>query len=98
MAKKKTNYSGGNFTPRKPDFELSVFDKATQERAKVGVAWINEKGHISIRLNLCTVLHARDGLLITLFPTDQEEKPEETKEEKSRPPIPLAPLTATAPF
>lgn len=70
MAKKKSNYSGGSYVPRKPDFDVCVLDKNTDERAKVGGGWLNEKGQISIKLNLCTVIHAREGLVITLFPTD----------------------------
>lgn len=55
---------------RQPDFILSVFDKQTEYKGRVGAAWLNEKGHISIKLNTCVVLRADENLMITLFPND----------------------------
>lgn len=52
---------------RKADFDLSVLNKATEERGVIGGAWQNEDGSISIVLNPCVVLTSDKNLMIRLF-------------------------------
>jgi len=56
----------------KPDYDLSVKNKATEESCRVGAGWLNPGGSISIRLNLLTVLTSDREVLITLFPKNKE--------------------------
>jgi hypothetical protein len=56
----------------KPTHQLKIRDKATGEVSLVGVAWINEKGWFSIKLNAHVVLsevQLRDSYL-SLYPSD----------------------------
>jgi hypothetical protein len=53
---------------RKPDFWVKALDKDTNEKAKIGAAWQNNDGSVSIDLNPFVVLAARKSLVITLFP------------------------------
>ena len=56
-------------TKRKPDYDLSALNKADDRlKGKVGAAWINEDGTISVVLNPFTYLHQDGHLLLTLFP------------------------------
>ena len=61
---------------KKPTHDLSVKDNETGDYAKIGVAWLNEDGHISIKLHPCVVIsyEGLKGKLLTLFPckTDKE--------------------------
>ena len=60
---------------RKPDYDLSALDKVTDMRGKVGAAWINTNGTISIRLNPWVVLDgANKELVITLFQVNNHSK------------------------
>lgn len=71
---------------RKPDFWLKAFDKHLGKTSanKVGAAWANEDGSISIDLNsfvtLETVTRVPEDLVITLFPIDRGKMVEETDE------------------
>lgn len=61
---------------KKPTHELCVKDLESQDRGKIGVAWENEDGSFTIRLNPCTSL-TYDGMknkALSLFPirTDAE--------------------------
>lgn len=58
--------------PRQPDFHLKALDKDTDKTAKIGAAWQNENGTISLVLNPFVVLNANDDLLLTLFPADEK--------------------------
>jgi hypothetical protein len=53
---------------RKPEYRLKVLRKSTEETAEQGAGWVNENGSITIRLNLCAVIHSDPDLLVTLFP------------------------------
>lgn len=53
---------------RQPDYELSMLDKATEQRGRVGAAWKNKDGRISIVLNPCVVLHSSGNMILNLFP------------------------------
>lgn len=62
MAKKQSN-SG----VRQPDYDLAVLNRETEQKGRVGAAWLNPDGSISIRLNPMVVLDSRPELVITLF-------------------------------
>lgn len=53
---------------RKPDYRLGAMNKATDEKANVGAAWINENGSISVVLEPFVTLRADKNLVLTLFP------------------------------
>lgn len=52
---------------RTPDFDLSVLNKETGEKGKVGAAWRNEDGSISITLNSHVHLKQDKAEILTLF-------------------------------
>lgn len=55
---------------RKPDYDVSALNKDNERKGKIGAAWANPDGTISIVLNTFIVLDTgRDNLLITMFPT-----------------------------
>lgn len=56
--------SGG----RSPDWELKYFNKETQVSAQVGVAWSNDNGSLTLKLNPCVVLSQSKEAVFTLFP------------------------------
>ena len=63
---------------RRPDYNLSAFNKATNQKGPVGAAWRHEDGSIRIVLNYLTVFPTNDpNLVLTLFPANAstEEKP-----------------------
>lgn len=75
---------------RKPDYRVGALDKATDEKATVGGAWINPDGTISIVLNSFVVLNANKSLLITLFPNEKEilsSKDEGVKSRSTQKPV-----------
>lgn len=53
---------------RKPDYWVKALDKGTNAKAKVGAAWANSDGSVSIDLNAFVVLTASPDLVVTLFP------------------------------
>ena len=52
---------------RQPHYEFRGLNKATDEKAQVGVAWINDDGSIRVKLNPFIVLTAGPDLILTLF-------------------------------
>lgn len=57
---------------RAPDYHLKALNKRTDERSgKLGAAWLNSDGSISLVLDMCTSLVSNPDLVLTLFPTDQ---------------------------
>jgi len=62
---------------RKPDYWFNALDKDTNQKAKVGAAWKNADGSISVDLNAFTVLSARRSLVLTLFPIERGVTTEE---------------------
>ena len=59
-----------NKQSRTPDYNLKTLNKTTSEKCRVGAAWANEDGSISIVLNSFVVLPASKELEIRLFPYD----------------------------
>lgn len=60
---------------RKPDYWVKAIrgPKGSKETAKVGAAWKNPDGSISVDLNAFIVLTATPDLTVTLFPVDRAE-------------------------
>lgn len=59
---------------KKPDYDLCVKPKTGEGyNAKVGVAWRDEEGRISIKLNTCAVLSHADDVWISLYPAKNKE-------------------------
>lgn len=57
--------------PRKPDYWVKAMDKGTNEKRKIGAAWANPDGSISIDIDAFTVINSLPDLVITLFPIDR---------------------------
>lgn len=59
-------------TGRKPDYNLGALDKTTDMKGKIGAAWVNPNGTVSIRLNPWVVLDGSNPeLVLTLFPYEE---------------------------
>jgi hypothetical protein len=55
--------------PNAPNYVLMVKPKRQNAVAtKVGVAWMDEEGRLSIKLEPCVVLHWNDDLWLSLYP------------------------------
>lgn len=67
------------FKGRKPDYWVKAMSKATNEKRKIGAAWNNADGSVSVDIDAFTTLHGGPDLVITLFPitrgvnTDDED-------------------------
>lgn len=59
---------------RKPDYIVKALDKQTDDKARVGAAWQNPDGTVSVVLNSFTVLKGGKETLITLFPNKGENR------------------------
>lgn len=57
---------------RKPDYDMSAMNKETDEKARVGAAWANEDGTISVVLSPFIKLEVSKNLVITLFPVKKK--------------------------
>ena len=55
---------------RQPDFHVHALDQTNEARARIGAAWKNDDGSISIRLDPFVVLTAAPTLLVRLFIND----------------------------
>lgn len=56
---------------RLPDYAVHAMNKDTDEKARVGGAWINDDGSIAIRLDNFVHLIGSKSLVITLFSNDR---------------------------
>lgn len=57
-------------TGRRPDFNLAVLNKRTgQKNSKVGAAWVNADGSISVKTDYPFSLDHDPDVIYTLFPT-----------------------------
>lgn len=61
-------------TGSRPTHRLTVFNKETQDKGEIGVAWENTDGSFSIRLNRSVVLSERDNWIIKLWPDRQQQQ------------------------
>lgn len=57
-----------NKVSRTPDFDVKALKKNTNEKARIGAAWANEDGSVSIVLDAFVVVPSSPDLIITLFP------------------------------
>jgi hypothetical protein len=57
--------------PRKPDYILKA-KRGGKTSGRLGAAWKNPSGNISIILDVCTCLVESENLQVTLFPNDRE--------------------------
>jgi len=62
------------FEARRPDYILSVKVKdAAASKRRLGAAWQNNDGSVSIQLDPCTVISWKDNVYMTLFPTPADK-------------------------
>lgn len=55
-------------TTRTPDYQVKALNKRTDEKGKIGVAWINEDKSITMVLHGFITIEADRDVIITLFP------------------------------
>ncbi len=64
-------------TPRSPDYQIKATTRpniAPKRAGRVGAAWKNEDGSLSIVLDPFVTLVAADDLIITVFPIDRRSE------------------------
>lgn len=61
--KSKTTKSGG----RQPDYDLSFLNKDTGQKGRIGAAWSNPDGSISLTLNPMVTVPSDQNLVLKLF-------------------------------
>lgn len=59
---------------RLPDYDVKALNKATDEKSRIGAAWINPDGSIAVVINPFTVIRGGKDLLITLFPREKDKE------------------------
>ncbi len=60
---------------KEPDYRVAALRKSTQDNnGNIGVAWVDEKGRISVKLDSFVVLEGGPDLVLSLFPKDYHEK------------------------
>lgn len=59
-------------TNKKPDFNVTCYNKETGESGTVGAAWNNDDGSISMKLIPFVRLEQKDGFTFRLFPTNKD--------------------------
>lgn len=59
---------------RRPDYDIKALNKETQQRMKIGAAWLRDdgSGQIYIKLEPFVVLRGEVDMAITAYPTDEE--------------------------
>jgi hypothetical protein len=61
--------------PTRPTHVIKVMDRSTGRKGgRVGAAWVNPDGSISIHLDTGVTLSWNDGLMITAFENDRYEE------------------------
>lgn len=58
---------------RLPDYSVNVLSKKTEQRGKIGGAWLNEDKSITVVLDMLVIVPSDKDLLITLFPRKEEK-------------------------
>jgi hypothetical protein len=58
---------------RPPDYQVSAWNHATDLKGRIGVAWLNASGRISLHLDPFVVIQGSQDLQITLFPNEERE-------------------------
>lgn len=62
-----------------PHWDVSYLNKTTERKGRIGAAWNNDDGTISVVLNPLVVIDAKEDILITLFPKGKTFKPKSKK-------------------
>jgi hypothetical protein len=69
--------TGGSNLPkgksRTPDYVVKAVDKESGRKMRVGAAWLNDNGTISIDLDVFVVLEGSRRPTINLFPWEESE-------------------------
>lgn len=60
---------------RLPNYRVAALNKRTDAKGRVGAAWSNDDGSISVVIDPFVTLHGGKDMIITLFP---DNKPRET--------------------
>jgi hypothetical protein len=58
----------------RPHWRISALNKNTNESGEIGVAWNNEKGHISIKFNPFVNVPTGQDFVISMFPIAPKEE------------------------
>lgn len=87
-------------TGRSPDLYLKAMNKATgQKSGRLGVAWTNDDGSLSLALDMCVTLTSDPDVVYTLFPNDQRYEAEPKARKKKNPTMADLPVSvAHKPF
>lgn len=59
---------------RKPDYNFRALNKATEERGRLGAAWNNQDGSITVVIDPFVVVPTGKQFLLTLFPYKAERE------------------------
>jgi hypothetical protein len=59
---------------RQPDYQLWGLDKETEQKSRIGAAWNEDKGRISIKLDPFVTLTNNGSLVLSLFPVNERDK------------------------
>lgn len=57
---------------RTPDFVVKAMQRETDRSQRIGAAWMNDNGSVSIDLDPFVVLEGKDRPIVTLFPWDEK--------------------------
>lgn len=58
---------------RTPDYQVKALNKENNRAHRVGAAWLNDNGSISIEIDEFVVLSGKDKYMtVTLFPWDEK--------------------------
>lgn len=58
---------------RKPDYRLAVMDKEFDKKGRIGAAWANDDGSISIVIDPGCSASYNPNFVYTLFPNDDKK-------------------------
>lgn len=57
---------------RTPDFQVKAMNKENNRSHRIGAAWLNDNGTLSIDIDEFVVISGRDRPVITLFPWEEK--------------------------
>jgi len=89
---------------RQPDYHLHAMNKDTDRKGRIGAAWKNDDGSISIKLDAFVVLNSNDNLEVRLFtnryaaPAASPPVPPPTPQEEPKQPYTTKDLHDDIPF
>jgi hypothetical protein len=56
---------------RKPDYILKAMDKITNDKGRIGAAWVEEDGSVSVIVDRFAFLSGSENVVLKLFPNDK---------------------------